>query len=114
MDTSGLTETLLFEPVWINVMDSFPKQLKRATPFLSILFCEFISRQRMRWLDGITDSVDMSLSKLWELMKTGKPGALQFMGSQRVGHDSVTEQQERHILEAAWSIAASINPFFGL
>ena len=42
--------------------------------------------QRMRWLDGITDSMDMSLSKLWELV-TGRPGVLQSMGSQRVRHD---------------------------
>ena len=42
--------------------------------------------QRMRWLDGITDSMDMSLSKLWEIVKTGKSGVLQSSGSQRVGH----------------------------
>ena len=44
-------------------------------------------RQRMRWLNGITDLTDMSLSKLWELVMDRKPGVVQSMGSQRVRYD---------------------------
>ena len=47
--------------------------------------------QRMRWMDSITDSMDVSLSELRELVMDRRPGMLWFMGLQRVRHDWVTE-----------------------
>ena len=46
----------------------------------------------MRWLDGITDSVDMGLGELWELVMDGEAW---FMGLQRVRHNLVTEKQQQ-------------------
>ena len=47
--------------------------------------------QRMRWLDGITYSMDMSWVNSRSWWWTGRPGVLRFMGSKKVGHDWVTE-----------------------
>ena len=48
----------------------------------------------MRWSGGITDSMDMSLNKLWEIVKDGEPGMLQSNESQRVRRDLATEHQQ--------------------
>ena len=50
-------------------------------------------QQRMRWSDSITDSMDMNLSK--RQWRTEEAGMLQYMGSERVGHELTTEQQQQ-------------------
>ena len=52
--------------------------------------------KRIRWLDDITDAMDMNLGKLGKMGRTGRPGVLQSMGSQRTGHSWGTEQQQQH------------------
>ena len=52
-------------------------------------------QQRMIWLDSITDSIDMNLSKLQETVKDREAWCTAVHGSQRAGHDLVTEQQQK-------------------
>ena len=67
-------------------------------------------RQRMRWLDGITDSMDVRLSKLQGWWWTGKPGVLQSMGSQRVRHDWMTEPNWRPCRRLLWWLSVKSLP----
>ena len=51
--------------------------------------------QRMRWLDGITDTMDINLSASWWVVKDREAWHATVWGSQRVGHNLVTEQPQQ-------------------
>ena len=63
-----------------------------------------MGQQKIKWLDGITDSMDMNLSKFWELVMDGRPGVLQSMGSKRVGHDWVSELNRTEVTLNSWNV----------
>ena len=54
-------------------------------------------RQRMRWLDSISDSVNMNSSKLQKMVKDKEASGAESMGSQRVGHNLATEHHHHHL-----------------
>ena len=79
----GRTDAEAETPLLWHLMQR-PNSLQKNLMLEKVVGRRRRGRQRIRWLDGITDSIDMNWSKLWEMVK---PGVLQSMGSLRAGQD---------------------------
>ena len=63
----------------------------------------------MRWLDSITNSMDMSLSKLWEIVKEREAWHSSVMGLQRIDYNLATEQQPQAYIASGQQVDVAQN-----
>ena len=80
--------------VWIDLEQQTASSLEKTLMLGKIEGRRRRGQQKLGWLDGITDSVDISLSKLQAIVKDREPGALQSMGSQRFSNLEIQQLKE--------------------